>query len=390
MTPRVLLVSALSALLGLPALGAELAVLDLDGYGLPYDDVLLVTQGLRDAVLEEGSFYPLDEFEIADRLSEGHQSELEEAREEVAEGRRALELGSAGYALMQLSDALRLHETVGSPIGRRPELADAYYFTGVALLRSGRSREAAEHFLETERLFSSYLDTRAPAPSASIRSAYERAVAALADADRSFPPTAELQAIADRLRVDALIVGWIDDEAAIQARLIQAGKVAGEVRTTSISGVPYPGDPVFAEIITELYSDIDVSAPLPASSSPSAESAPTEPPIFAAMPEFDEPVDADEDPYAEPEVVEVPAQEAPKRTFMRKNQMGKIKSSGRIRYSDGPITSKWWFWTAAGALVVGGGTTAAVITLNNIDAGPEPAGGVDDAPTYTVSLEAGE
>lgn len=400
MTLRLLLISALSMVLGLPALAAELAVLDLDGYGLPYDDVMLVTQGLRDAVLEEGAFYPVDEFEISDRLSAGQSGELEEAREKVAEGRRSLELGNAGYALVQFSDALRLHEAVGSQLGRRPEMADAHYFTGVALMMSGRSWEAAEHFLKTEQLFSSYLTTRAPSPSPQVTSAYERAVADLATAERVFPPTENLQAIIDRLRVDALIVGWIDDKAVIHARMIQRSKVVGEFRTTSINGVPYPGDPVFAEIITELYSNADTDggggatfAPLPSTTPPSASSSgssSSSAPIFAAMPEFDEPINMDEDPYAEAEVVEAPVQEKPRRTFMRKNKMGKIKSSGRIRYNDGPITRKWWFWTAAGAVVVGGGTTAAVITLNNIEDEAEPVGEVDDSPTYTVSLETGE
>jgi len=400
MTLRVLIAASLSLLWTAGVAAAELAVLDLDGYGLNYGDVQLATQGIRDAVLEDGTFYPVDEFEISDRLSAGQDDELDEARRKVAEGRRALELGNAGYALQQLSDALRLHEAVGSQLGRRPEIADAHYFAGVSLLLVGRSYEATDHFLQTELLHSNYLTVRAPSPSPQVTSLYERAVSGLTASDRPFPPTENLQAIADRLRVDAIIVGWIDASDLIQTRMIQHGKVVGEGSHRALSGTPYPGDPIFGEIVAELLSNAQKPSGrsrTPVTTSTSAvSSAPTfsDPQFEDDLPSFDDPVDLDEDPYADDGNTAPAETTEPKRersTRLKKNEMGKIKSSGRIRYNNGPITKQWWFWTAAGAVVVGGGTTAAVLTLNNIEDEPESA---DDAeggdPTYTVSLETGE
>lgn len=402
MTLRALIAAAFTllgaAFVASPALAGELAVLDLDGFGLPYGDVQLVTQGIRDAVMEDGTFYPVDEFEISDRLSAGQDDELDEARRKFAEGRRALELGNAGYALQQLSDAIRLHESVGSQIGRRPEMADSHYFTGVSLLMVGRSYEAEKHFLQTEHLYSNYLSTRAPTPSYQVTTAYDRATSGVMSADRPFPTTESLQAILERLNVDALIVGWIDNKDIIKTRMIQHGKVVGEGEHLAISGTPYPGDPVFGEIVTELFSNAEkprtrTAPPVTTTTNSGGFNEPVfdEPDFGSDLPDWE--VDPDEDPYADDVVTEPvePEERAERGTRLRKNQMGKIKSSGRIRYNNGPITKKWWFWTATGAVVVGGGTTAAILTLNNIEDEPDSGGSAEDSePSYTVSLETGE
>jgi len=400
MTLRVLIAASLSMLWTAGAMAAELAVLDFDGFGLDYYDVQLVTQGVRDAVLEDGTFYPVDEFEISDRLSAGQDDQLDEARKKVAEGRRALELGNAGYALQQLSDALRLHESVGSQLGRRPEMADAHYFTGVSLLLAGRSYEASDHFLQTELLHSNYLTARAPSPSGQVKSFYERAIAELPNAERPFPPTENLQAIADQLNVDVVVVGWIDAGNRIQTRMIQHGKVVGEGTHQALSGTPYPGDPIFGEIVDELLSNAQRPSARSRSATSTSTYVPTDSPQFDEpmfdddLPGFDDEVNLDEDPYADDAAevaVETTEPRRERSTRLKKNEMGKIKSSGRIRYNNGPITKKWWFWTATGAVVVGGGTTAAILTLKNIEDEPESADNAEGGdPTYTVSLETGE
>ncbi len=142
-----LVVAFVASFSGAPALAQDVAVLEFDGYGVPYDQITRLSRGLQDAFLDEGSYTPVDEFALADRLSAGRASDISEARKLISEARKSLDLGNAAGALRNLEDALRLHEGAGSHIARRPELADAHYLAGDALLRLGRSYDAERHFV---------------------------------------------------------------------------------------------------------------------------------------------------------------------------------------------------------------------------------------------------
>jgi tetratricopeptide (TPR) repeat protein len=396
------LLALLSALmLSEPAAAADLAVLDFDGYVLEYPDVQMISQGLRDAALEEGSFTPLDEFEISDRLAAGREQALADAREAMAAGRKALSLGQTGTALQHFKDSLAAHEAANSAFGKRAEMADAHYFTGVAMVQVGRGYEANAHFERAERLFSGYLTARAPSPSPQIQSLYKSATSGVASDEREVPLTSTIQALGEGIRVDAVVVGWADETGTIYGRLIQGSRVVGEVTTRSTDEIPpYPGHPIYGEIMRELLANADASgsssagstfAPLP-SLPPVADSGGSDA-GFAPLPTWGgNAVDLDEDPYAENEVEAPPEEEKRQRgTRMKKNQVGKIKTSGRIRYNNEPITRKWWFWTATGAVVVGGGTTAAVLALSGDDEPDEASSDSSVAdPYYNVTLETGE
>ena len=53
---------------------AEIAVLDFDSFGMTHDDATLISQGFRDAFLEEGRFFPLEGYDISDRLGSGREA----------------------------------------------------------------------------------------------------------------------------------------------------------------------------------------------------------------------------------------------------------------------------------------------------------------------------
>ena len=67
------------------ARAAEIAVLDFDSFGMTHDDATLISQGFRDAFLEDGRFFPLEGYDISDRLGAGREADLSQARSLVAD-----------------------------------------------------------------------------------------------------------------------------------------------------------------------------------------------------------------------------------------------------------------------------------------------------------------
>ena len=171
---------------------------------MPSDPATHLSHGLQDAFLSDGTYTPVDEFALADRLSAGRTSDLSEARKLISQARKSLDLGNAAGALRNLEDALRLHEGAGSTIARRPELADAHYLAGEALLRLGRGYDAERHFVDTLYLYPGYPDLRARGLSGTARNVFNRAAATVASADPRMPTTADLEGLSRALGVAAI------------------------------------------------------------------------------------------------------------------------------------------------------------------------------------------
>lgn len=373
---------------------AEIAVLDFDSYGMTHDDASLISQGFRDAFLEEGRFFPLEGYDISDRLGAGREADLSQARSLVAEARTKLNAGQASQAIQMLQEAERLHRSAGSHIARRAQLSDVYFFLGQAQLRTKQSRDAQASFVKMLHTYPGYLETRAGSVSSGVVRAVEQAATARAQRDRDLADVGAVQAVSRRLRVPAVVVGVVDSNGQVKVRLFQNGRIQGEIQRVLQDMPPFPGDPVYLDMIKELT----LNATAVGSSSRGFQ----EPPSFDRepsrsgnsggfdQPDFDAPPPVADGQQEQRDSTPLPDSIGKERTQWwkfwknwsrptRAPATGQINVGGRSHL---PITQQWWFWGATGAIVVGGGVTAAVL-LSQSD-GPD---GPRIGPSYTVVIE---
>lgn len=350
-----------------PALALDVAVLPFDGYGpIPYDEVQLGSQGFRDAFLEDGTHFPLSEYDIANRVASGHEDDIAEARRQVARARTSLDKGQPAAALSSLSTAMQLHDRSGSAWVRRPELADIHFFMGQALLASGRRTEAVASFTEALYLYPAYPEARAPVLDSQAESAFAEAAQLLEEAPKRQPSLSELASLGQVLGAELVVVGDVDLSGSVSATLVQDGRVIGEVTRSMMVVPPYPGEPIYVEMVRELLGE-QVSAPVAV-----IEDEPDDP--YYDLDAFtDEPV-------REPRVREP--------VFGRQDDdsVGTISGAKKRapRANDKKLTQQWWFWTAAVAVV--GGGTGTLVWLNVDSAAPTDETVEGHQPTYTVSL----
>ncbi len=399
-----------------PVRAETVAVLDFDGYGVSFDDAALVSQGLRDAFLET-RWMPMSDFDIADRLGSGHENDISQARRLVSDARAALDRGSASSALSKLRQAKKLHEASGSPIARRPEMADLYFFMGRALLNLGRRSEAKASLVECLYLYPGYGQHRAPSMGNSLRSLLAEAQRKIDSESKRILSSAEVANLQSRLGVDAVVIGYLQADGTIYARLVEGTTIVNEVKKVSSEVPPFPGEPIYGHLVRELagLGSGGVSGPAPDYGDPSDAYGPStyeEDPFsegsssgdFEDLPEFDE-----DDPYAEqppprqegvsirspktdPPPPEHDERESGFRASSEEAGDTRIKSTGRMKYDRGPITHQPWFWgVVVGGLAVGGGV-AAIVVLQDQSGGTddtEDTGSEPDPSSYTLTLETG-
>jgi hypothetical protein len=380
-----------SLLMSLPVRAGEIAVLDFDSSGLNYDDAALVSQGFRDAFLEQGTFFPLEGYDITDRLSEGHEGDVAKARKLVADARVYLNEGRASEAVGMLEEAERLHQQAGSAHARRAQIADVYFFMAQAQLRLGRSSAANKSFVKMLNAYPGYAETRAGNVVASVKAGMARAKVARVNTPGALMAVSASDGLARQLRVQAVVVGVVDASGSLHVRLTQDGRIEGEIRRTLESVPPFPGDPVYTEMVRELTLNVGNSggfAP-PSDFSSGSSAGFVDPPDFNAPPSDDSSLESNS---VEIQPINDDSPGLPQSIgkdrvlwwqFWKKEGApvtGRINVAGRMR----PITQEWWFWAATGTVVVGG-TTAAVVLL--IDGSEEPETGVVST-SYTLSIEA--
>ena len=353
----------------------RIAVLDLDGYGVDFEATQMMSQGVRDGFLEEGVYDPLDGYQIGDLVSEGHVDDLREARKLLAEARLKVASGQATSALSDLARVLEIHEAANSWVARRAELADAHYFTAVALARSGRSGDALSHIVETLYLYPGYDTDRAMNPASSIQSLFKDAYQAIANQDPHAYSGAELAGVGRLLGTPNVVVGFIRGDGTVELRLYRDGQLEAELVDT-VSEIPLPpGDSYYAELARRLAGS---GPPATTYSSVSTASSSSTDDGFVDVPfvEFED--DLDEIEVGETSVQG--AEEKPRRLSRNQRKVGKIKTTGGIRYGK-PVYQRWWFWTAIGVAAVGGG----VYLYHYLQEDEEPIFTVDD--TYSVSAD---
>lgn len=376
------------------ARAAEIAVLDFDSFGMTHDDASLISQGFRDAFLEEGRFFPLEGYDISDRLGSGRESDLSQARSLVAEARTQLNAGQASQAIQMLEEAERLHRSAGSHVARRAQLSDVYFFLGQAQLRTKRSAEARASFVKMLQTYPGYLETRAGSVSPGVTRAVEEAASERAQRDRELADAGEVQAISRRLRVPSVVVGVVDSNGQLKVRFFQNGQIQGEIQRVLQDMPPFPGDPIYLDMIKELT--------LNATAGGSSIGGFQEPPTFERQQTPSGSFDGFEQPNFDAQPPLADGQQEPVNTTPLPDSIGKERTqwwkfwrnwertprapvTGQINVggrSHLPITQRWWFWGATGAVVVGGGVTAAVLLSQ-----PEEPGDLQAGPTYTVVIE---
>jgi hypothetical protein len=389
------LVALLTSILWvLPARSAEVAVLDFDGFGLSYDDTALVSQGFRDAFLEEGRFFPLEGYDISDRLGSGKEEALSRARYLVAEARSYLNSGRAMESLGMLEEAEELHRSAGSHHARRAQLADVYFFLGQAQLRLGRSQAANETFVKMLKTYPGYAETRAGSVPSSVNSAMARAKTVRINQSRDLMDAGSADNMARRLRVQAVVSGVVDGNGQLAVRLFRGGRIEGEINRRLDTLPPFPGDPIYLEMVQQLMLNLGASSGRDGGfASPPDFGGASGRDGFQDAPSFDSgsgPVSSgrtgptgqmpEED--SGPGLPESLGKD--RRPWWKfwgskdaKPVTGRINVGGRS-----PLAENWWVWAAGGAVVAGGGV-AAVLLLNS-------SGGVAQSATgssYTLTIE---
>jgi hypothetical protein len=364
----------------------EVAVLDFDGYGVDFDDASLVSQGLRDAFLEEGSFFPLESFDITDRLAVGRETNVSQARELVGQARVAMSSGRHARGIALLEQARKLHEEAGSALARRSELADLHYFQGEAYAALGQRSQALGAFELCLWLYPGYPETRARGRSSSqVVALVAEAATRQANAERRMLSPQEAGSVADRLRVGAVVSGYVESSGRMHARMVQGDRVIGELTQTLEDFPPFPGDPIYIQLVASLLAGTSSGGGTAISRSSFGDQSGAGG-GFEELPEFDEPAPQQTRPPPPPRTVtkkrrwEIPFFR--ERTFKTGNTTVRIRQEG-VR-STKPVTERWWFWPVTGVAVAGAGTTAAVLVVRNVDFGSNKDGGPG---TYTVTVE---
>ena len=390
------------------AQASTVAVLEFDGYGVSYDDASLVSQGLRDAFLET-SWLPLSDFDIADRLSAGHEGDISSARRLVSDARGALERGQASTALSKLRQAQKLHVAAGSETGRRPEMADVSFFLAKAYLSLGRRSDAKKALVECLYLFPGYPDHRAPSMSSGLRSLFGEAARQIENSPRRVLSSEDAAILQDRLDADALVVGYLTADGTVYARFTRNTTITAEISKTSAEVPPFPGQPIYGQLVRELVGEggsVVVAPDYGADATPYADdgfdsgsSYGAGGDDFAALPTFEEeddfaPPPPEEEsrsirsPMTDPPPPEPSERESGFRTTTDKD--ARIRTTGRMKYDTGPITHQPWFWgVIAGGVVVGGGVAAVVVLAGDGGGDTDDDSGSSDATSYTLTLETG-
>jgi hypothetical protein len=336
----------------------SIAVLDLDGYGVDYETAQVMTQGLRDGFLEEATFDPLSGYDISEGLSVGHSDSIPRARQFLSDARQKMDAGDVAGALRLLAEVLSLHESAWSWVGRRPELADAHFFTAVALSKLGRTTEAVDHLVECLYLYPGYDQGRAVGNNASLDSLFTSARNILDSAERRTVPGSRIATIGERLGATYVVTGYIVADGTVHVGLYQEGRLITETTDYADELPLYPGDPFFYDLAVLLVGSEHSSGP---TGSPTTIGQPS-----TLEPEFG---DFHEIPSVEPTIGtsdsvgsigtsdgghltdQGSSYDSGKRPGLFGQSEHKIKG---VRYERKPVTETWWFWTGVTVAVAGG------------------------------------
>lgn len=261
-------------LLASTAVAATVAVLDFWGPEVAAEDAAAAAEALRAALLASGVHDPMSGPDIADGVSAGREAQLRSARARYAEARRLYEEGQPGLAHLALVEAVDGLVAARSAVGRREELADAWYLDGLCALDLGDTVGARKDFAAALRLVPDYDRTRlAEAPSA-VAPLFRAARQQVRTEAPPLPAREEIAAMATRLHVDFVVVGVVDADGQLALQVHdEAGTEVGELRARLGSLPPRATDPALGDLARKLEKAFE---PALRSSPPPRAAAPVE------------------------------------------------------------------------------------------------------------------
>ncbi|MSP54979.1 MAG: hypothetical protein EXR69_05150 [Myxococcales bacterium] len=195
---------------------ATVAVLDFHSWGASQAETESTTEGVRAALLTEGRLVALPGSDIAAGVSATTETELRAARGHASEARRLYLAGDLQGAISAATAAVSEHTAALSQVGRRPELADAWFTLGAACSKSGLSSTAADAFEHVAQLYPRYLKERAANVSPPARALIAAAEAATGQSQVDRTDVAE---VLHALDVDWVVTGSLDEGGGIEVQV---------------------------------------------------------------------------------------------------------------------------------------------------------------------------
>lgn len=311
------------------AWATTVAVIDLVGVDVPSADLGVATEGVRAALLAEGEVDPISGADIADGVSHGLDDTLRSARDALDEARRLYADGDALTARDRLFDARKRFLKARSDVGRRAELADAWFVDGLCALDLGDAVRAREDFAEALRLVPDYDTTRiSKLPSAALP-----LLSAARDQVRSKPPAPasgeQVATLAELLGADYVATGRLLADGTVTLQVYDAGGTRiGRVEAHAADVPVDSADPAWRVLAEGVATRVKLATPARAA---------------APVPDIEE----EEEPTAEAR----------------------------------PVVQRWWFWAGVVA-VLGGGAAGVAVALQ-----PPAAQEASSAAAYDVTVE---
>lgn len=312
------------------AWATTVAVIDLVGVDVPSADLGVAAEGVRSALLAEGDLDPISGADIADGVSHGLDDTLQTARSSLDEARRLYADGDALTARDRLFEARKRFVKARSDVGRRAELADAWFVDGLCALDLGDAVRAREDFAEALRLVPDYDTTRiSKLPTAALP-----LLSAARDQVRNKPPSLptgdSVATIASLLDADYVATGRLSADGTVSIQVYTAdGTRIGRVEAHAADVPVDAGDPAWRVLAQGIANRVKLATPTTTTAAP--------PP----------PVDEEEEALPE----------------------------------ERPLVQRWWFWAGVVA-ILGGGAAGLAVALQ-----PAPVEEQSSAASYDVTVE---
>jgi hypothetical protein len=230
----------------------EIAVLDFDGYGVNWTDTQSAADGLRAALLSGGQLRPLTGAEISRRMLGDRQDQLNLARQLMADARLRLDADEREEALALLAEALGLHDSLGSGVCRRPEVADVFGWSAITMAELGWEAESLAYMIEALALYPRWQQDRASGLSTEVLASFVDANHVLLASPRRVVPAIGLQAAIDILATPRLVLGRLELDGSLVLQVFDGTTHRGELAARAQSLPLTQSDPVFHDLARRL------------------------------------------------------------------------------------------------------------------------------------------
>ncbi|TVQ87351.1 MAG: hypothetical protein EA397_18715 [Deltaproteobacteria bacterium] len=230
------------------------AIVPLDGVpGTSFRDLEVFVRGLAEAMAVEPQLSVVSGSELVNRLTEGNQRSLLEARDAMTEGVLLLAEGDPDIGISFLEEAVAAHDRAGSAVARREEMADSAFALAKAWLETGKRSEAAEVLALALRLVPDYLDVHPDAIDADLRELAREVEVSLFDRPPRRLSRSGAQKLGDDLQADRLIHGLVQPRGDLSLSLYDP---QGNPITTVVQPGPFQaprlGDPKYESLARPL------------------------------------------------------------------------------------------------------------------------------------------